>query len=71
MFEPDPKKKINLTRSMYLSWGVSPCQVGKMRVHRHSNYFTVYIPKLISFVTEGNDLCGTYKRAAEWAEMKH
>lgn len=53
-----------------LSWGVGPGQVGKVRVHRHTNNLTVYITKLIGFVTEGDDLCGANKSAAEWAEIK-
>jgi len=56
--------------SINLSRGVGPSQVGKVRVHRNTDYMTVYITKLIGFVTEGDDLCGANKSAAEWAEKK-
>lgn len=56
--------------SINLSRGVGPGQVGKVRVHRNTDYLTVHITKLIGFVTEGDDLCGANKSAAEWAEIK-
>lgn len=41
-----------------------------MRVHRHTNDCTVYIVKLVGFVTEGDNLCGAYKCEIEWIKEK-
>lgn len=49
---------------MHLSWGVDPCQVGEVRVHRHSDHLTVDVMELVGLVTECDDLCWAHKRAA-------
>lgn len=56
--------RLRLNVGQYLAWGVDPCQVGEVRVHRHTNHLTVNVMELTGLVAEWDDLCWTHKGAA-------
>lgn len=54
----------------YLSRGVGPGQVSKVRVHGHAHHLTVDITEFVSLVTECNDFCRADERTAKKNKIK-
>lgn len=54
---------------LYLSRGIGPGQVSKVRVHRHTHYLTVDIMEFVGLVTECDDFCRAHKGTAKGIAM--
>lgn len=51
--------------------GVSPSQMGKLRVDRSSNNLTINLPELRNSIVESYDLSGTDKGKIQWIEEQN
>lgn len=50
---------------LYLPRGVDPGEMGEVGVHGNGDDLAVHVVKLVGFVAESDDLCGTHEGAGE------